>query len=305
MAGAVPSGSRWGQPPTRSAPSSSASTSSDLRAGAGGARHRRFAQRHDLDVDDVRQQLARRQHALDRYQSACLGDVDMGANGRVSAARHHATGSDGTVRDVRDSGAGESGQHAVDGSGEIAGRVGYDIGEERLVEMGVRLDGRRQQHEPVEVDVGCLAGTPRAGRRDRGDRAVDDRHVASFAADESTAQHDLGHRTDSSHALPAAAADRAQWAVMLRLGEVSSWSARRLWWSLAAAFFVAIAAWSLGTPLMTGHDEAANAVRAAAVVRGDVFGEAVPGFFNSVLEVPVPEAFGRAGGCRRLLPRDP
>ena len=128
--------------------------------GSGDARHRRFAQRHDLDVDDVGQQLACRQHALDRDQSACLGDVDMGANGRVSAARHQATGSDGAGGDVRGRGVGERGQHAVDGAGEIAGRVGHDVGEERLVEMGVRLDGRRQQHEPVEIDVlGCLAGT--------------------------------------------------------------------------------------------------------------------------------------------------
>lgn len=75
---------------------------------------------------------------------------------------------------------------------------------------------------------------------------------------------------------------------------------RRQWWAYFGALLAVTAAWALATPLMTGHDEDANAVRAAAVVRGQFVGRLLPpsetGLVeNSVVEVDVPEAYDRAG----------
>jgi Predicted membrane protein (DUF2142) len=75
---------------------------------------------------------------------------------------------------------------------------------------------------------------------------------------------------------------------------------RRQWWACFGTLLAVTGAWALATPLMTGHDEGANAVRAAAVVRGQLVGRPLPpsetGFVeNSVVEVDVPEAYGRAG----------
>ena len=87
---------------------------------------------------------------------------------------------------------------------------------------------------------------------------------------------------------------------------------RRVWWALFASLGVAIGAWALLAPLMSGHDEASHAVRGAAVVRGQLLGDHAPGAFpeepNVFISVDVPEAYERAGqaGCyqdrRELTP---
>lgn len=75
---------------------------------------------------------------------------------------------------------------------------------------------------------------------------------------------------------------------------------RRRWWRLFALVGLAAAAWSLGAPLMTGHDEAGQAVRSAAVVRGDLLGTPLHGWNNMVVRVRAPEAYADAakvGDC--------
>jgi hypothetical protein len=75
---------------------------------------------------------------------------------------------------------------------------------------------------------------------------------------------------------------------------------RRRWWLLFALLALAASCWSLGAPLMTGHDESSQAVRSAAAARGEVLGVPVPLWENSVVAVQVPEAYGEAasvGDC--------
>ncbi len=72
---------------------------------------------------------------------------------------------------------------------------------------------------------------------------------------------------------------------------------------------MAISAWALVSPLMAGHDEAAHAVRGAAVVRGEMYGtpapEAFPSEPNVFIKVEVPEAYLLAGrlGCFNKQPQ--
>lgn len=75
---------------------------------------------------------------------------------------------------------------------------------------------------------------------------------------------------------------------------------RRRWWLLFTLLALAASAWSFGVPLMTGHDEAGQAVRSAAAVRGIVLGSPVRGFPNTLVTVLVPEAYAdaaAAGNC--------
>jgi hypothetical protein len=77
-------------------------------------------------------------------------------------------------------------------------------------------------------------------------------------------------------------------------------SERRRWWLLFALVALAASAWSLGAPLMTGHDEAGQAVRSAALVRGELLGEPVPGWRNTLVTVRAPKAYrdaAAAGDC--------
>ncbi|HEY8544401.1 MAG TPA: DUF2142 domain-containing protein [Acidimicrobiales bacterium] len=76
---------------------------------------------------------------------------------------------------------------------------------------------------------------------------------------------------------------------------------RRTWWWVFGLVFVAAAAWALATPPMTGPDESANAIRAAAVVRGQITGRHIPDlggnelWSNVMVEVDVPASFAEAG----------
>lgn len=85
---------------------------------------------------------------------------------------------------------------------------------------------------------------------------------------------------------------------------------RRQWWLYFGALLALTGAWVLAAPLMTGHDESANAVRAAAVVRGQLVGERVApsgvGLTgNAVVEVDVPDAYGRAAGVAECFLGEP
>ncbi|HMG42839.1 MAG TPA: DUF2142 domain-containing protein [Acidimicrobiales bacterium] len=89
---------------------------------------------------------------------------------------------------------------------------------------------------------------------------------------------------------------------------------RRLWWRIVGLLVLAGSAWALALPAMTGPDEAANAIRAAAVARGQWTGEALPEtvdgeawWGNVMVEVEVPASFAVAeqiAACYKGVPRE-
>lgn len=81
-------------------------------------------------------------------------------------------------------------------------------------------------------------------------------------------------------------------------GEVVS-NERAVWRKVFGLLLLATSAWALSLPLMTGPDEAPQAIRAAAVVRGQLTGDN-PDVGNARVYVEVPEAYAeadRAGRC--------
>jgi hypothetical protein len=76
-------------------------------------------------------------------------------------------------------------------------------------------------------------------------------------------------------------------------GRTLSSRARRRWWRDFVLIVVVGSVWALALPLLTGPDEESHAVRAAAMVRGDVIGHTAPGDSGSQLfrDVDVPEAY--------------
>lgn len=91
-------------------------------------------------------------------------------------------------------------------------------------------------------------------------------------------------------------------------------SERRLWWWTFGLLVLAGSAWALALPPMTGPDESANAIRAAAVARGQWTGDpaATPirgdsRWGNVLVEVDVPASFADAalvGACFVGEPRE-
>ncbi len=79
-------------------------------------------------------------------------------------------------------------------------------------------------------------------------------------------------------------------------GGTGSSRARRRWWRDFVLIVVVGSVWALALPLLVGADEESHAVRAAAMVRGDVIGEKAPQEPGSLLlrDVKVPEAYGDA-----------
>lgn len=75
---------------------------------------------------------------------------------------------------------------------------------------------------------------------------------------------------------------------------------RRRWWLTFVALAVVGGTWALATPLMSGPDESAHAVRAAAVAHGQIASEPGPpllGSANVLGTVRVPEAYATAGSA--------
>ena len=134
---------------------------------AGRPGHWRADQGDDLDIDDVGQLAPGGDDSFHGDQAAGRRHVDMGANGRVPVACHQVTGANGTRSDLGNVGGRLVGVHARDGAVEIALRIGDPIAEERLVQMGVSLDGRRQQHAAAEIDLECAVLWSQSARRRR------------------------------------------------------------------------------------------------------------------------------------------
>lgn len=83
---------------------------------------------------------------------------------------------------------------------------------------------------------------------------------------------------------------------------------RGRWWLCFGALFLCLASWSVASPLMAPPDEAAHLFKAAAVARGQLFGQPKPplpnGQPNPEIRVQVPAAFANADSlwrCYTLL----
>jgi hypothetical protein len=76
-------------------------------------------------------------------------------------------------------------------------------------------------------------------------------------------------------------------------GRTASSRARHRWWRDFVLILVVGSVWALALPLLSGADEESHAVRAAAMVRGDVIGRTAPGDPDSKLfrDVEAPEAY--------------
>ena len=177
--------------------------------GAGGPGDRRAGERHDLHVDHVGDALAGQGQRLDARQAVVGGDVGVGAHGAVAVARHQAGSPLGPLGGLLDGQLRPGRHHRRDRPDQIAGEVHHRLGEERLVEVGVRLDGGGQQQVAGEVDLLGVGGRAPGGR-DRRDPSAVERDVDHRAVGERRAvQQDwsagtggrlavIGHRAEPS-----------------------------------------------------------------------------------------------------------
>ena len=84
-----------------------------------------------------------------------------------------------------------AGLHGEDRAHQVTGRILDPLGEEGLVEVGVGLDGGRQQEMPFEVD-GRVVRLWADGGRDGFDRLTGDLDVDDVAAEDRRALQDGG-----------------------------------------------------------------------------------------------------------------
>ena len=142
--------------------------------GPGGAGHRPAAQRDDLHVDHVGDALLDLEQRLDAAQPVLLRRVGVGADGGEPVGGHQPGRPFGPLDDVGHVEQVPAGLHGEDRAHQVAGRVLDPLGEERLVEVGVGLDGGREQQMAVEVDDDVVGL-----RRDRGSRPRRSSHLRS------------------------------------------------------------------------------------------------------------------------------
>ena len=160
--------SRCGQPPTRSAPASSASRSSARWSAPSGPMTGQPHRATISSVDDVGDAPADLGQRLDAAQTVLRRGVGVACGRPVKplAAISRAARSARSI-DLVDVEEVPVRAHRVDRPHQVAGRVLDPLGEERLVEVGVRLDRGRQQELAVEIDH---VGVPRLrSRADLGD----------------------------------------------------------------------------------------------------------------------------------------
>jgi len=127
----------------------------DEPARVGGARrgNRVGGQRDDLDVDDVSEpaaDLAERLHAVDAIVAV---HVDVRTYRPEPVGGHQPGGALGPEDRFGDVDLASGRIHREDRAHQVAGLVEHEVGQKRLVEVGVRLDGRGHQHIPAEVDA--------------------------------------------------------------------------------------------------------------------------------------------------------
>ena len=144
--------SRCGQPPTRSAPGLERLAEQRPVRRPGDAGHRPAAQRDDLDVDHVGDAALDLEQRLDAAQPVLLRRVGVGADGGEPVGGHQPRRPFRPFDDVGHVEQMPVGLHRQDRAHQVAGRVLDALGEERLVEVGVGLDGGGEQQVALEVD---------------------------------------------------------------------------------------------------------------------------------------------------------
>ncbi len=149
--------------------------------GAADAGHRPAAQGDDLDRDEVAEPFAHGDEGLDAAQAVLQGDVDVGADRDVAVVRHQSGRPLGPFGDVVDRRQMTARRHRLDRTHQIARRIGDAFGQERLVEVGVRLD-RGRQRAADRRDRSPRRPTSCVGRPDRIDEAVDHVHIGEHVA---------------------------------------------------------------------------------------------------------------------------
>ena len=153
-------------------------------------------QRDDLDVDHPGDAATHLREPFDAAQPVVDREVGVGAHGRVPVGGHQPGGALGTLDDAGCVHHVPVRLHRADRAHQVAGRVVDDLGQERLVEVRMRLDSGGQQHVPGQV------GDHRIGRRgnlvaDRADHTVDDEDFGHFSVGERRIREDgRGHVCD-------------------------------------------------------------------------------------------------------------
>ena len=120
--------------------------------GPGDARHRPAAQGHDLHVDHVGDPTLDLEQRLDAAQSVLLRRVGVGAYGGEPVGGHQPRRPFRPFDDVGHVEQVPVGLHRQDRTHQVAGRVLDPLGEERLVEVGMGLDGGGEQQVAIEID---------------------------------------------------------------------------------------------------------------------------------------------------------
>ena len=165
--------------------------------GAGGPGDRPRAEGDDLHVDDIGDATADFRQRLDAAQSVLQCRVGVRAHGAEAVARHQPGGSLGALDDVVDVEQRLGSKHRLDRAEEVAGRVGHALGEEGLVEVGVRLDGCGQQEVTGEIVLDVIRTLPDVA--DSVDPAVAEPDVSRRAVGERhSPQHFIGHPGDGT-----------------------------------------------------------------------------------------------------------
>ena len=137
-------------------------------------------QGHDLQVDQVAEAPPGLDQPLHRPQAVTGDDVGVRPDGGRAVGHHQPRRPLRPVRDVLGGQAGAVGVHRLDGAQEVALRVEDAFGQEGLVEVGVGLDGRGEDHVAVEVEHGVLRCGGEVGT-DSGDDARGDGDVRRAA----------------------------------------------------------------------------------------------------------------------------
>ena len=115
-------------------------------------RDRPPAEGDDLDVDDVGDAPAHLDERLDAGEPVVQRRVGVRADGGEAVGGHQPRRPLGPLDGLVDAQQVAAGHHRLDRPEQVAGRVRDQLGQERLVEVGVGLDGGGQQHVAVEVD---------------------------------------------------------------------------------------------------------------------------------------------------------